>query len=89
MPFSAASWPMPPPMAPAPRTARRVDRASAFGVSPPLPFEPSMSWKTWIRFFATSEVASVPAARASASKPACIPSSMPVRMTSIARIGAG
>ncbi len=87
--LSAMSWAMPPPMTPAPSTA--VDftcRGSAPGR--PVSFLAfSVRWKTCSRFFEIFEVASSAAARASASKPALTPCSMPSRTTSMARSGAG
>ncbi len=83
------SWAMPPPMVPAPSTAaERTSRGSPPG-TPVSRLASSVRRKTWTRFLEIREVASSASARASASKPAREPSSIPTRTTSMARSGAG
>ena len=88
--LSAMSWAMPPPMTPAPSTAVDLDLprlgAGQAGLLLGLlrQVEDVDRGSSPIR-----EVASSATARASASKPALAPSSMPTRTTSMARSGAG
>ena len=86
---AAMSWAMPPPITPAPSTAVAWTSRGAAPGRPVSFFASSVSRKTWIRFFAVREVASSATARASASKPARGPSSIPTFTTSMARRGAG
>ena len=89
IPLAAASWAIPPPMTPAPRTPT-VETGWGWteGSATPVPFRAaSRMWKTWIRFFETVPTTSSLAALASASRP--LSTSFPRVSRRIARIRRG